>query len=92
MTQRFFRSSPETYEAARQAFDAAFGFPDAHTVTCIEPAATGVIDADGLVYAAIDAGWCDLDEVAAVLPGLLADGAVEEIDWATYQSVFPSLP
>lgn len=92
MNQRYFRSFPSVYEAVRSSLDEAFGHPNADTVTCIEPAATGVKDAQGRMLLAADAAWCEWPQVAAVLPGLLASGQVEEIDEATYQSAFPSLP
>jgi hypothetical protein len=41
----YYRADADTYEAVRAAIDAAMGWPDAGTVTSIEPAATAPRDA-----------------------------------------------
>lgn len=41
---------------------------------------------------AVDSAFCQHDEVAAILPELLASGAVEEIEAAAYHAGLPSLP
>lgn len=83
--QRYFRASEEVYEQVRATLDAAWGHPGPVAVTCFEPAATAPRDADGRVLLAVNAEFCEYEAVAAVLPGLLASGAVEEIAEADYQ-------
>jgi hypothetical protein len=48
----YYRADADTYEAVRAAIDAAQGWPDAGTVTSIEPAATAPRDAAGRVLLA----------------------------------------
>lgn len=89
--QRYFRSTDATYEAIRLQLDAAWGHgPGTGTVTCYEPVGTAPHDAQGRVLLAVHAEFCGYDAVAAVLPGLLASGAVEEIDEAAYWAAIPS--
>lgn len=86
---RFFRTSSEAiYEQARAALDAAWGFPtsDGSTATCIDPAFVAPRDQQGRIMLAVNTAFCEYAEVAAILPELLASGAVEEIDEATYQA------
>ena len=85
MTQRFFRSDLATYEAIRLQLDAAWGHgPGTGTTTCFEPGETAPTDEAGRVLLAVLPEFCEYEAVAAVLPQLLASGAVEEIDEATY--------
>lgn len=86
---RFFRSSPEVYEAVRLQLDAAFGYPDECTTTVWEPLATAQRDADGRCLLAVRAESCDRPQVAAMLPQLLASGAVEEISEDEYRTSQP---
>jgi hypothetical protein len=92
MIQRYFRSTVAVYESIRAGLDLSFGHPSDDTATCIEPAETGVKDQYGRMLFAADAAWCEWQQVAALLPGLLASGQVEEIDEATYQGAWPPLP
>lgn len=94
MIQRYFRSDVGTYEAVRNSLNAAWGFPNAGTASCILPAddPAAPIDNAGRIYLAVTDEWCQWDEVAAVLPGLLASGAVEEIDRAAYLAALPVVP
>jgi len=91
MTQRYFRSDAATYEAIRQQLDAAWGHPSAVAETCIEPAASAPRDSQGRVLLAVLAEFAEYPAVAAVLPQLLASGAVEEIGASEYQPVGQSL-
>lgn len=85
---RFFRSTAAVYEQARDALDAAWGLPnDLGTATCIEPAATAPRDAQGRVLLAVAEEFCAYPVAVDLLPQLLASGAVEEIDLATYRAV-----
>jgi hypothetical protein len=86
MTQRFFRTSDAAlYESIRLQLDAAWGLAE-HGCTCITPADVAPRDADARVVLAVDAEFAEYEAVAAILPGLLASGAVEEIDQATYMA------
>lgn len=85
MSQRFFRAEPDVSEQVRLALDAAWGLPANGQLTCYSPAESSPRDSKGRVLLAVDAAFCDYAEVAAMLPGLLASGAVEEIDEATYR-------
>ena len=92
---RYFRTTPETLDSIRATLDAEWGFPnpETKTATSLEPAATSPRDAQGRVYAVISAVYCDFVLPSQMLPQLLASGAVEEIDEATYQAaVQPQLP
>ena len=85
---RFFRATSAVYEQARFAIDAAWGFPspDGRTLTCIEPAATAPRDAQGRIVLAVNDEFTTYSVAAELLPQLLASGAVEEIDEATYRA------
>lgn len=86
VSQRYFRSSAQVYEAMRLQLDAAFGYPDEHTQTVWSPVEQAVRDEAGRCLLAVRPESCERPAVAAVLPGLIASGAVEEIDAAAYQS------
>ena len=85
---RYFRATESVYEQVRSSLDAAWGHPtaDGRTLTCIEPAATAPRDANGRIVLAVNNEFCQYEAAAAMLPQLLASGAVEEIDEATYQA------
>ena len=85
---RFFRALPNVYESIRDQLDAAYGYPNAETktLTAIPPVAELPIDAQGRVYLSVTAGYCDFVLPSQMLPQLLASGAVEEIDEATYRA------
>jgi hypothetical protein len=85
---RFFATGDEElYEQTRLSLDAAWGLPnDRGTVTCINPAAVAHRDSLGRLLLAVADEWCEWEPAATVLPQLLASGAVEEIDAATYQA------
>lgn len=91
MQQRYFRSSVSVYESVRQQLNAAYGFPNPGTASTFLPAADLCVprDAAGRVYLAAHAEWCEWPEVSAVLPGLLASGAVEEVDREAYMAALP---
>lgn len=87
---RFFRTADAgLYESIRLQLDAAWGHPNEQTLTCFDPVAVAPRDSSGRVLLAVNDEFCEWPEVAAVLPGLLASGAVEEIDAAAYQPVPP---
>ena len=83
MTHRFFRTADASqYDAIRLQLDAAWGH--VAPTTCITPAADAPRDEAGRIVLAVDDAFCAFPAVAEVLPGLLASGAVEEIDEAAY--------
>ena len=89
---RYFRTADVAlYESIRLQLDAAWGHPtpDGKTLTCFDPVAVAPRDSSGRVLLAVNDEFCTYDAVAAVLPGLIASGAVEEIDAAAYQPVPP---
>lgn len=86
---RYFRTaSDEVYEQARLTLDAAWGHPNTatKTVTCIDPAHVAPRDAQARIVLAVNDEFCQYEAAAAMLPQLLATGAVEEIDAATYRA------
>lgn len=92
-SQRYFRSDVAIYEAIRLQLDAAWGHgPETGTLTCYEPAATAPHDPQGRVLLAVQPEFCEYEAVASMLPQLLASGAVEEIDEATYRASLPPSP
>lgn len=89
---RFFRTADAAlYESIRLQLDAAWGHPtpDGRTVTCFDPVAVAPRDSAGRVLLAVNDEFCEWPEVAAVLPGLLASGAVQEVTAADYKPVPP---
>jgi len=84
---RYFRTADdELYEQVRLGLDAAWGHPSGRTVTCIDPAAVAPRDSQGRILLAVKPEFAEFPAAAAILPGLLASGAVEEIDRATYMA------
>lgn len=87
MIQRYFRSDAATYETIRLRLDAEWGHGlGTGTETCFEPAATAPRDDKGKLLLAVRSEFCQYEAVALMLPGLLASGAVEEIDEAVYRA------
>ena len=85
---KYFRclAGDEVYEQVRLTLDAAWGHPNAETRTdtCIDPAAVAPRDAQGRIVLAVNTEFTEFPAAAAILPDLLASGAVEEIDLAIY--------
>jgi hypothetical protein len=75
----------------RLQLDAEWGLPspDGTTATCIAPVDAAPRDLSNRVLLAVRIEFCDYEAVAAILPALLAGGAVEEIDEAAYWASFP---
>lgn len=87
---RYFRIPDDNlYESIRHQLDAAWGFPapDGLTVTCVDPAATAPRDSQGRILLAVQPEFVEFEAVAAILPQLLASGAVEELSESEYQPV-----
>lgn len=90
---RYFRSLPAVYAGICQQLDEAYGYPNAETKTeRALPLATELpADGQGRVYLAVDAAYCEYILPGEMLPQLLASGAVEEVDAATYAAVLPTM-
>ena len=85
---RYFRSTPAVYASICAQLDTSYGYPNAETKTerALPLASDLPADDQGRVYLAISADYCEYVLPSAMLPQLLASGAVEEIDEATYQA------
>jgi hypothetical protein len=85
---RYFRSTPAVYTGICSQLDAAYGYPNAETKTerALPLVSDLPADAQGRVYLAISQEYCDYILPSEMLPQLLASGAVEEIDAATYMA------
>lgn len=91
---RIFRSTDAVLEQVRAALDAAWGYPNAETLTAtsLPPASACRHDAQGRVYVTVSGDYCEYDAVKAMLPSLLESGAVKELTEAEYRLVFPMPP
>jgi hypothetical protein len=91
---RHFRSSAAVYASICVQLDAAYGYPNSETKTqrTLPLAESLPTDAQGRVYLAISAEYCDYILPSQVLPELIASGVVEEIDAATYRAALPQPP
>lgn len=93
---RFFRclSDDQIYEQVRLGLDAAWGHPDqaTKTVTCIDPANVAPRDTQGCIMLATSEAFCEYEAAAQMLPQLLDNGMIEEIDEATYLQELPQIP
>ncbi len=88
---RFFRTEQSgLYDNIRLQLDAAWGH--VAPVTCITPADSAPRDTAGRIVLAVNDAFCNYPEVTAILPGLLASGAVEEIAQATYMEAVSRIP
>jgi len=69
--------------------DAAYGYPNAATKTerALPLVSELPTDSSGRIYLAVDAEYCDYILPSEMLPQLLASGAVEEVDAATYSAL-----
>lgn len=91
MSQRYFRTADVAlYEQVRLGLDAAWGHPRGGTLTCIDPALVAPRDAQGRILLAVNEEFTKFPAAAAMLPNLLASGAVEEIAAAEYLPVSPA--
>lgn len=90
---RYFRSTPAVYASIGSQLDAAYGYPNAETKTerTLPLVADLPADGQGRVYLAISAEYCDYILPGQILPQLLASGAVEEVDAATYAALLPKV-
>jgi hypothetical protein len=93
MMRRYFAADTAVYEQVRLHLNAAWGLPNERgTATCFLPASDAYSDEQGRALLGVPADWCEWPAVAAVLPGLLTDGVIEEIDGETYWSHAPVSP
>lgn len=90
---RYFRSAPTVYASICAQLDAAYGYPNVETKTLrtLPLASELPSDSQGRVYLSISSEYCDFILPSEMLPQLLASGAVEEIDEATYRAATPPL-
>jgi hypothetical protein len=79
-------ATPEQYELVRLQLDAALGYPNADTMTSVEPADSAPRDAHGRVLLAIGGAMESLPQVAAVFWQLAATGGCETISAAQYEN------
>lgn len=88
---RYFRSTPDVYANICAQLDAAYGYPNTETKTerTLPLADTLPADSQGRIYLAISAEYCEYVLPSQMLPQLIASGAVEEIDEATYRASLP---
>ena len=86
---RYFRATASVYGQIAAQLDAAYGYPNAQTKTirAIPLASDLPTDLEGRVYLAVDAEYCDYVLPSELLPELLASGAIEEVDAATYSAL-----
>ena len=94
LLQRYFRASAATYESMRLGLNSAWGMPNAGTQSCYTAADNPAVPRDeaGRLYLSVHSEWCEWPAVAAVLPDLLANGAVEEVTREDYLSALPVGP
>ncbi len=94
MSTRYFRSTPEIYDVVCGQLDSSYGYPNESTKTqrTLPQANELPSDAEGRVYLAVDAAYCDFILPSAMLPQLIGSGAVEELDESTYLQEFPQTP
>jgi hypothetical protein len=90
---RYFRSTPAVYASICAQLDAAYGYPNAETKTerSLLLVSDLPADAQGRVYLAISAAYCDYILPSEMLPQLLASGAVEEVTAAVYEALVPAV-
>jgi hypothetical protein len=74
--------------------DEAYGYPNEATKTArtLPLVADLPTDAEGRVYLAISAEYCDYILPSEMLPELLSSGAVEEITAQAYLAALPESP
>ena len=85
MSHRYFRTdSDAVYEDVRVGLDAAW--QHVAPTTCIKPAALAFRDNQGRIVLAVRQEFAEFPAAAAMLPGLLASGAVQEITRTEYFS------
>jgi hypothetical protein len=73
--------------------DAAYGYPNEATKTMrsLPLVADLPADAEGRVYLAVSAEYCDYNLPSELLPQLIAAGLVEEITAEQYAEVLPTV-
>jgi len=88
---RYFRATPAVYASVCSQLDAAYGYPNLATKTerTLPLVADLRSDAQGRVYLAVSAEYCDFILPGQMLPELLASGAVEEVTQADYAALLP---
>lgn len=91
-THRFFvAASDAVCEQIRSTLDAAWGHPSEQTETCFLPATKLPHDANGRPMLSVDSAFCEYEAASAMLPELLAGGAVWEITREQFVAACPPL-
>jgi hypothetical protein len=90
MSQRFFKSSPEVYEAVLSSLDAAWGFPKDGFAHCFLPLEHAP-KLGGFAYLAIQSEDADMEPASSMLPQLLASGQVIEVAVEEYRAALPEV-
>jgi len=88
----YLRTSDEhLYESVRKALDAAWGHPtaDGRTVTCFAPSDVAVRDSSNRIMLAIHPEFAAYEPAATMLPSLVSEGYVEQIDEVDYMAAVP---
>lgn len=91
---RYFRSTPAVYADICTQLDAAYGYPNSETRTQRTLPVVDDLpsDAQGRVYLAISAAYCEYNLPSELLPQLIAAGLVNEITAAQYEAVLLPMP
>jgi hypothetical protein len=89
MTHRFFRADRSTYASILDGINASWGLPANGQQTAFAMPDDAPADSQGRLYLAVWDFFCEYEAVAAVLPGLLEAGLVEEITGEQYAAVLP---
>lgn len=90
-THRFFRASPEVYEAIRLQLDTVWGHgPGTGTETCYSPTAT--LDHAGMAVLAVRCEFCEYSVAKEMIASLLGGSVIEELDRQTYLQELPQIP
>lgn len=76
---RYFRATVTAYEEARGALNAAWGLPQAGTLSALPPATECLRDNSGNVFFCADDWMCALAPAPAYLAAAIASGDAEEL-------------
>jgi len=85
----FLRSTPEVYEQARAAMDAARGLPAKGQVTSFTPAAQAPTDGQGRVYLALRESDTTAPGADQMIADMVTAGYVEVVAEADYMAALP---
>jgi hypothetical protein len=98
---RFFKTTPQVYEAVRANLDQLYGHPFysdpenptvATTETCMPTASQAPTDGEGFVYVGLIEADAQRPEIAASIVELLASSAIQEVTEEEYQAAVSTAP